>query len=116
MKAYTDTNQSKLLAEILPKESADMSWISIYDENHMMSDHRVDLLPYSLFSGVGVPCWSLTALLAQMPCVELVSSNDGHYRAFWHEMYSKWHSNPVDACTELLNRDHLAENSDLINE
>ena len=51
-----------------------------------------------------IPAWSLTALLAQMPGVELVSSNDGHYRAFWHEMYSNWY-NPVDACVELILRE-----------
>lgn len=103
MKAYTDVNQSKMLADILPKKSADLTWVSIYDENHMMSDYRVDFLPFRLFSGIGVPCWSLSALLAQMPCVELVASNDGHYRAFWQGMYSDWH-NPVDACVEILLR------------
>lgn len=107
MKAFTDIEQSKRLAEILPTERADMSWVSIYDENHMMSDHRVDLLPFRLFSGIGVPCWSLTALLAQMPCVELDTSKDGHCRAFWHEMYSDWHESAVDACVELLERDKL---------
>lgn len=50
------------------------------------------------------PCWSLAALLAQMPCVELQSSNDGHYRAFWQEMYSDWHESAVDACVELIMR------------
>ena len=67
MKAYTDFEQSQSLAKILPLESADMSWASIYDEDHMMSDHRVSLLPFMLFSGAGVPCWSLSALLAIIP-------------------------------------------------
>lgn len=47
---------------------------------------------------------TLEQILQEMPCVELVSSQDNHYRAFWHEMYSDWHTNPVDACAELLER------------
>lgn len=103
MKGYTDMNQSKLLADILPKESADMSWVPIYDENHMMSDHRVDLLPFRL-CGIGVPCWSLSALLAQMPCSELVSSQDNKYRVFWKDKFSEWYESAVDACIELIER------------
>ena len=67
IKAYTDLEQSKKLAEILPLESADMCWIQIYDENHMMSDHRVELIPFRFYSGIGVPCWSLAALLQVLP-------------------------------------------------
>lgn len=104
MKGYTDIEQSKRLADILPIESADMTWVSIYDESHMMSDHRVDFLPYSLFRGVGVPCWSLMALIVQMPCVAFASSQNGYCRAFWNKMYSEWHENAIDACIELLER------------
>ena len=50
------------------------------------------------------PCWSLTALLAQMPCSELVSSNDNRYRVFWKNRYSDWHENAVDSCVELFER------------
>ena len=63
MKAYTDLEQSKKLAEILPLESADMCWKRIYDENHMMSDYRIELIPYRFYSGFGFPAWSLAALL-----------------------------------------------------
>lgn len=52
---------------------------------------------------------TLEQIIKKMPCLELVSSKDNHYRAFWHEMYSEWHGNPVDACTELLNREHSAQ-------
>ena len=46
---------------------------------------------------------TLEQIIKKMPCLELVSSQDNHYRAFWHEMYSDWY-NPVDACVELLLR------------
>ena len=52
-----------------------------------------------------VPCWSLTALLAQMPCARLDTSMDGHCRAFWNNKYSDWHESAVDACVELLLRE-----------
>ena len=39
-KLCTDYNQSVLLSEYLPERTADMSWTSIYDENHMISDYR----------------------------------------------------------------------------
>lgn len=63
MKAFSDLEQSKKLAEILPIESADMHWQKIYDENHLLSDYRIELLPFRLYSGLGVPAWSLAALL-----------------------------------------------------
>lgn len=63
MKGYTDLSQSKKLAEILPLESADMCWQKIYDENHLLSDYRIELLPFRLYSCLGVPAWSLAALL-----------------------------------------------------
>ena len=121
MKGYTDIEQSKRLADILPIESADMYWlnrhIDLTETKYELfvvdrSDKHIDFFnsyAVAIDNNEIIPAWSLSALLAQMPCVELVSSNDGHYRAFWHEKYSKWHSNPVDACTELLNREHSAQ-------
>lgn len=68
MKSYTDLEQSKKLAEILPFESADMCYrIVAYNPN--------DTYVYQLYCFVGtlesdIPCWSLAALLGVMP-VEL---------------------------------------------
>jgi hypothetical protein len=53
MKSYTDIEQSKKLAEILPLESADM----MYD--------RLIVIPFN--DGSLAPCWSLAALLRLMP-------------------------------------------------
>lgn len=75
IKNYTDVAQSRKLAEILPLESADMCWIQIYDENHMMSDNRVELIPFRFYSGIGVPCWSLAALLDVLESE--INSEDG---------------------------------------
>ena len=61
MKSYTDIEQSKKLAKILPLESADMYYGYKKD--------KPEFLPYSDIEVVGLclPCWSLAALLKLMP-------------------------------------------------
>ena len=74
MKSYTDIEQSKKLAEILPVESADMYWE--LDKNCSIEAYNlVPLIRYStkerkeLFEKGKelIPCWSLAALLEQLP-------------------------------------------------
>lgn len=75
MKSYTDLEQSKKLAEILPIESADMHYnnASIKGINYV-DEYRAELMDYNtalkvlskysinpLF-GI-IPCWSLVSLL-----------------------------------------------------
>lgn len=69
MKAYTDLEQSKKLAEILPLESADMCFNTRNNMPPLMT-------PYSKFNeffGMEktpdflIPCWSLAALLGVLP-------------------------------------------------
>ena len=70
MKVFTDLEQSKKLAEILPYESADMCYIK-----HASSDNptwRFDNIPPMILDNVSIneiteetlPCWSLAALLS----------------------------------------------------
>lgn len=56
MKAYTDIEQSKKLAEILPIESADM----FYRDS---DSNDVKLMWEHIAPKVTTPCWSLAALL-----------------------------------------------------
>lgn len=78
---YTDINQSKILAEILPIESADMryGYIAPYEFSDRMYDGGYDNVPYpkdfmkrnpnfseNEYDGE-FPCWSLAALLGLMP-------------------------------------------------
>ena len=58
MKSYTDVEQSKKLAEILPNKTADM-WYHPY-----LSDYPDYVERCSIHN---IPCWSLAALLEQMP-------------------------------------------------
>lgn len=62
MKSYTNVEQSRKLAEILPIESADMCYRA-YREEGEIPDYQVTLCPYQFASWVGIPCWSLAALL-----------------------------------------------------
>lgn len=59
MKAYTDLEQSKKLAEFLPIESADM----FYRDNGI----DVKLMWEHVAPKVTTPCWSLAALLNILP-------------------------------------------------
>ena len=77
IKAYTDLEQSKKLAEILPIESADMHYSKDFDGSWF-----VDLAEYTsvkIPKYVGnieehlLPCWSLVALL------NILNSIDGWY-------------------------------------
>lgn len=80
MKAYTDIEQSKKLAEILSVDSADMSI------NHSLFHNMTTVLttPYKklheFFSGdtpdTTLPCWSLAALLDQLE--DVICDEDGN--------------------------------------
>ena len=62
MKAYTDIEQSKKLAEILPIESADM-FLALNGTQPVMSKYIDD--GFVTTDNTAIPCWSLAALLDQ---------------------------------------------------
>ena len=72
MKSYTDIEQSKKLAEILPPESADNVIVSIGDREGVktvvMPKETFDTIrtPFSDIRNT-IPCWSLSALLRLIP-------------------------------------------------
>ena len=75
MKSYTDLEQSKKLAEILPIESADMWWnfYSVTTDDTTPRIIHLDTPWVGNFNWdnkpVNVPCWSLAALLSVLPSV-----------------------------------------------
>lgn len=93
MKAYTDLEQSKKLAEILPIESADMHYLS-----------GIARLGKS-YSETQTPCWSLSALLKAIPNYKLSSEHNYHTCAaetsFGKEQVG-WYDNPIDAVFEMI--------------
>ena len=72
MKSYTDIEQSKKLAEILPPESADNVIVSIGDREGVktvvMPKETFDTIrtPFSDIRNT-IPCWSLSASLRLIP-------------------------------------------------
>lgn len=109
MKSYTDLQQSKVLAEILPLESADMVWKDIKDG---IIDYCADLTPYELYSGVGYPAWSLSALLDYLKQKFYVRlSHDGvswGITCFEHDTRKEYNlykfDEQVDACWGMILR------------
>lgn len=121
MKAYTDVEQSKVLAKILPLESADMSYRP-YREEGGIPDYHLDLCPYVFASWIGVPAWSLAALLDYLKQHYYVKlDHDGiswSITCIEHDTAKKYTSSmfddPIDACWGIILR--LNKENHLINE
>ena len=105
MKSYTDLQQSKKLAEILPLESADMYyWCG---EDLRVGGYKAIDIDYD------IPCWSLAALLDNIPQVKLDNIKHhnkkywricAYFASDWHN--SNWCDNPTDACYEVILKLH----------
>ena len=70
IKSYTNIEQSRKLAEILPIESADMYYFTIirdypYSQGKIKTIAKI--MDGSFSSDYDTPCWSLAALLEQLP-------------------------------------------------
>ena len=125
-KSYTDLEQSKVLAKILPLESADMWW-NYYS---VTIDFGTPLIIHLDTPWVGsfnwsnkpdnIPCWSLAALLKLMP---KIGAQEPMLRKLYYiseptERYicqysltgmTSEYDNPVDACYEMIMK--LKENN-----
>ena len=104
IKSYTDLEQSKKLAEILPIESADM-YYGKFDTIHANTLY-VQCNIQSFKIRENTPCWSLAALLeiighytlqtvSDSKRVIIVSENGNPISSFSNPQ-------PVDACYELI--------------
>lgn len=111
IQAYTNISQSKKLAEILSHKTADNTYerVVISGCNLDISEEQQYIhrdIPFTYFSGVGVPCWSLAALLDILPSSTLDSSNDHYYRLHCMERFSEWYASPIDACVAMIEKLH----------
>ena len=113
IKSFTDLEQSKKLAEILPLESADMSYLPTHsgDKHHytpsLMIYSERNKLPY--IDEYCIPCWSLAALLGVLPDYTLQTNTDGTVFVVCDSkkpMISDTYSNPVDACAAMIEKLH----------
>ena len=110
MKSYTDLEQSKKLAEILPIESADMFYRDNGIDVKLMWEHNAPK--------VTTPCWSLAALLDILNKIAYSIDEDASvdlssYKTIeWDlgidnsDLELVTESNPVDACVELIEKLH----------
>ena len=106
IKSYTDIEQSKKLAEILPLESA--------DHFHIIGRIHTDGPKYEVIRARNEvvetdkywPCWSLAALINVLPSVTLDSSDDHHFRLRCMEKFTEWHDNAIDTCVEMIEKLH----------
>lgn len=111
MKAFTDIEQSKKLAEILPIESANMYWRSLNLNGHISWSFHIKRLEPPIYDLKHyIPCWSLAALLSVIPKPDLIQNSEGTWLVrSWVNAYP-WsvggYSNPVDACYELILKLH----------
>ena len=117
IKSYSDLEQSKVLADILPLESADMyyPWYIEEDGDHIKSGHRISIPSIGNFiHKVNIlPCWSLAALLSVLPEYNLQRTDWGNKTEYKivvttdEDNYaSKNYDNPLDACYEMILKLH----------
>lgn len=106
MKAYTDKEQSKKLAEILPIESADM-FLAINGTFPVMSKYIDD--GFVTGDDTAIPCWSLAALLNLCPTINGKQPilTRGKLTRLWYcyyedEIDTQTYDNPVDAVFEMI--------------
>lgn len=126
MKSYTDLEQSKKLAEILPTESADMYYCYGMDINTKKWDY--DIAPTIIdtsnkIDDDDIPCWSFAALFDVIPqeifdgeyVINITEGIDNrwvltydHYENRNHSYYglSTGADNLIDACYEMIIKLH----------
>lgn len=115
IKSYTDIEQSKKLAEILPHESADMYWsrctITDFGDGVLKVSYTVEPCNISQFRNTkeDIPCWSLASLLGVLPDYTLQTNTDGTVFVVCESkkpMISDAYDNPVDACVAMIEKLH----------
>ena len=121
MKSFTDLEQSKKLAEILPLESADMWWsrctIADFGDGVLKVSYAVEPCNISQFRNTkeDIPCWSLAALLEIIKKLVGYSlqSLDTHTVFMNCELGDKPYNietenydNPIDVCVEMIVKLH----------
>ena len=107
MKAYTDLEQSKKLAKILPLKSADM-YYRPYPNNEDW--YNIPNFGEAELKFNQLPCWSLATLLDVLKYPALSQNTSNKWLiSEWTGYYPKteWEfDNPVDACVKMIIKLH----------
>lgn len=106
IKAYTDLEQSKKLAKILPIESADMLWGYYYNgKDYCVPNIRPFRDMHDNIPKGYTPAWSLAALLGVLPNGIVMNKDSQNGMYHFSSKYigtSVTADNPVDACHEMI--------------
>ena len=120
MNNVTTLEQSRQLTQILSTSTADMTYarIAIVGDNLKVPEEIQYVLapmPFDLYKGVGLPAWSLSALLELFPNFVLSKrENNGEplyrVRVAGYKDNDIWSSvtnlkkTPIDACVEMIKK------------
>ena len=120
MKAYTDIEQSKKLAEILPIESADMHYAKVIHGFDLSKDWVYEIQLCAPSEKNHIPAWSLAALLEQLDFsiineqeedlvlqiekegLQYYLHYDNEYTGDVCEIETLMYDDLVDACVEMI--------------
>ena len=108
IKGYTDLEQSRKLAEILPFESADM----IYTMVNGRCTPFIRIETIEEMDEDDVLCWSLAALFGTLPLINftrplLIGTPKTLYKCMYNDdLKSHAYDNPVDACVAMIEKLH----------
>lgn len=105
IKSYSDLQQSRKLAEILPLESADM----IYTMTNGYHTPFIRIETIQEMDKDDVPCWSLAALISVLPNdTSLLYFDDAYQMVYDKKPYviSNKFDNTIDVCYELILKLH----------
>ena len=121
MKSYTTIEQSKKLAEILLLESADILHCIDFDGDLLYTVPKQYSGSFRHQPELIIPCWSLAALLEQIPSdlgsatltIEKADSEPFKYGLNYHDRWgreddiqTKYYDDLVDACYEMILKLH----------
>jgi len=135
IKSYTDVEQSRKLAEILPLESANMCYRVLPGIKEGMPVQYIAIVPDDAFFESDIPCWSLAALLSVLPneiitdksrfechyqidirkydggdnttLYQIAYGNSRGLSGSWHDMINTGEKeNLIDACADMIENLH----------
>lgn len=105
MKAYTDIEQSKKLAEILSIESADMSWVEKGNAKRTWYDAENIRITTKYEKKYYIPCWSLAALLDVLPTYLFEFDRGIDLNVYPNLNGRGWHCSYMPNCIENMKTD-----------
>jgi hypothetical protein len=102
IKSFTDLQQSKKLAEILPLESADMYYPVMEDNIPRKRAYPKDK---EYLTGKDIECWSLAALLNFLPPYLFEFHRGIDLNIYRHLNGRRWHCGYMPNCIENMKTD-----------